>query len=246
MIDQLIAKVAEGTVLAPLLGFAVGALLSLSPVALPSVPVVISTLAPGRFTPGGERERLPLLQVAPSVLAFVIGMDGVLGLLGYAFVQVTVAFTRASMVLHLVAAVVLGALGLRLLLRRASLCGRAQALPPRPREALAFGTLFAVTGCPACGPIAIGLGAAAALVAGPLYALVVLGAFVLGRTVVLLATAAAGARLLPKGTSLVPWRRLDLVVGALFMAASVYYFYRVFHGDVSTSLPGEPGSGLLP
>jgi cytochrome c biogenesis protein CcdA len=246
VIEQLIAKVAEGTVLAPVFGFVVGALLGVSPVALPSVPVVISTLAPGRFTPGGERERLSLLRAAPSVLAFVVGMDGVLGLLGYAFVQVTVAFTRASLALHLVAAVVLGTLGLRLLLRRTSLCGRAQALPPRPREALAFGTLFAVTGCPACGPVAIGMGAAAALVAGPLYALVVLGAFVLGRTVVLLATAAAAARLLPRGTSLVPWRRLDLIVGALFVAASAYYLYRVFHGDVSTKLPGEPGSGILP
>ncbi|MGH8998064.1 MAG: hypothetical protein ACRDY7_01580, partial [Acidimicrobiia bacterium] len=127
-----------------------------------------------------------------------------------------------------------------------SLCHRARALPPRPREALAFGTVFAVTGCPACGPIAIGVGAASALVGGPLYALLVLAAFVIGRAAVLLATAAAGARLLPTGTSVVPWRRLDLVVGALFVAAAIYYLYRVLHGDVSTQIPGEPGSGLLP
>lgn len=44
MIDNLIAQLSEGTVLAPLLAFAVGALLSLSPVALPS-------------TAGGSRPR---------------------------------------------------------------------------------------------------------------------------------------------------------------------------------------------
>jgi uncharacterized BrkB/YihY/UPF0761 family membrane protein len=83
-------------------------------------------------------------------------------------------------------------------------------------------------------------------VGGPFYALLVLAAFVIGRAAVLLATAAVGARLLPTGTSMVPWRRLDLVVGALFLAAALYYLYRVLHGDVSTRLPGEPGSGLLP
>lgn len=40
--------------------------------------------------------------------------------------------------------------------------------------------------------------------------------------------------------------RLDLVVGALFVLAAAYYLYRVLNGDVSTKLPGEPGSGLLP
>ncbi|MGH2659869.1 MAG: cytochrome c biogenesis protein CcdA [Actinomycetota bacterium] len=246
MIDTLIARLAEGTVLAPVLAFAVGVLLGLSPVSLPSVPVVISALAPGTLSVGGARERLPLLRVAPSVLAFVVGMDGVLGLLGYLFVEVTVAFTRAAVVLHVVAAALLGTLGLRLVLRRTSLCHRARALPPTPGRALVFGTLFAVTGCPACGPIAIGLGAAAALVAGPVYALVVLAAFVLGRAVVLLATAGVGARLLPAGTEAVPWRRLDLAVGLLFLVAAGYYVFRLFHGDVTTALPGEPGSGLLP
>lgn len=97
------------------------------------------------------------------------------------------------------AAALLGVLGLRLLLRRASLCHRAGTLPPTPAKALLFGTFFAVGGCPACGPIVISLGAASALVAGPAYALVVLGAFVAGRAVTLLATAGLGARLLPGG-----------------------------------------------
>jgi hypothetical protein len=103
--------------------------------------------------------------------------------------------------------------------------------------------VFAVTGCPGCGPIAIGVGAAAALVGGPLYALAVISAFVAGRAAVLLATATVGARLLPTGDD-VRWARLDLVVGVLFVAAAVYYLYRVLSGDVITALPGEPGGGL--
>ncbi len=246
MIEDLTARVADGATLAPLLALAIGALLSLSPVALPSVPAVVSVLAPGRFDAGGERQHLPLTRAIPVIVAFVIGMDGVIGLLGYAFVELTVAVTRAAIVLHVVAATLLGVLGLRLLLRRATLCDRARSIPPRPLPALAYGVVFAVTGCPACGPIAIGIGAAAALVAGPLYALVILAAFVAGRAAVLVATAVLGARLLPTGTSRVPWRRLDVVVGVLFVAAAAYYVFRILNGDVTTKLPGEPGSGLLP
>lgn len=246
MIDSLIARLAEGTVLAPLVAFAAGVLLSLSPVALPSTSVVLSALAPGGVDAAGRRQRLPLFQTAPSVVAFVLGMDGALRLVGYFVVELTEALTRASVALHLVAATLLGVLGLRLLLRRSSLCHRAGALPPTPGRAFVFGAFFAVGGCPACGPIVISLGAATALVAGPVYALVVLGTFVAGRAATLLAAAGVGARLLPAGTDRVPWRRLDLVVGALFVLAAAYYLYRVLNGDVSTKLPGEPGSGLLP
>jgi cytochrome c biogenesis protein CcdA len=245
VIDSLIAQLSEGTVLAPLLAFAVGALLSLSPVALPSTSVVVSALVPAGLGPDGHRVPLPLLRTAPSVAAFVLGMDGLLGLVGYLFVEVTEAFTRASVALHLGAAALLAILGLRLLLRRASLCHRAGALPPSPGKALVFGAFFAVGGCPACGPIVISLGAASALVAGPVYALVVLSAFLVGRTGVLLATAGLGARLLP-ATGPAAFRRLDLIVGALFLVAAGYYLFRVLNGDVSTKLPGEPGSGLLP
>ena len=179
-------------------------------------------------------------------MAFVIGMDGVLALAGYLFVQVTVLLAQGAIVLNLVAAVLLAALGLRLLLRRASLCDQARRLPPRPSEALSAGLLFAVSGCPGCAPIAIGVGTAAALVGGPVLALLTIAAFVAGRAAVLLASAALGARLLPAGTASVPWRRLDVVVGWLFLAASAYYAYRLLSGGVSTRLPGEPGSGLLP
>lgn len=245
MIADLLQGISAGSPLAPGLGLLVGVLLGLSPVALPAVPVVMSALSPGQVDGAGQR-RAGVIGAAPAVVAFVIGMDGVLALTGYLFVQVTVLLARGAVVLNLVAAVLLAALGLRLLLRRASLCDQARRLPPRPSEALSAGLLFAVSGCPGCAPIAIGVGTAAALVGPPVLALLTVAAFVAGRTAVLLATAALGARLLPAGTDAVPWRRLDLVVGWLFLAASTYYAYRLLSGGVSTVLPGEPGSGLLP
>ena len=246
MIENLIARLAEGTVLAPVVAFAVGVLLSLSPVALPSLSVVVSAVAPGSVDPAGRRQRLHLMQVTPAVVAFVLGMDGALGVAGYFVVEVTEALTRTSVVLHLVAATFLALVGARLVLRRTSLCHRAGTLPPTPGKAFLFGAVFAVGGCPACGPIVISLGAATALVAGPLYAAVVLAAFVAGRAATLLATASLGAWLLPAGRGRIPWYRLDLMVGLAFLLASAYYVYRVINGDVSTRLPGEPGSGLLP
>lgn len=243
MVEELVARIPEAALLAPLLGFLAGALLSLSPVSLPSVPIVVSTLAPGTISSSGERHRRSAISALPVVVAFVAGMDGVLGLVGLVVIAVAEFLTRAGVVLHLVSATLLGTLGLRLLLKRSSLCNRARALPPNPSEAFVFGLVFAVTGCPACGPIAIGVGAAASLVGGPLLALGVLAAFVLGRAVVLLMAAAVGARLLPTGAA-VPWRRLDVVVGALFLIAAAYYLYRVGSGAVITKLPGEPGGPL--
>lgn len=244
MVEDLIARIPEAAILAPLLGLLAGALLSLSPVSLPSIPVVVSALAPGTVSETGERQRRPLLPAFPAVLAFVGGMDGILGVFGMAIVELAEFLTHAAIVLHLLSAALLATLGFRLLLRRTSLCNRARALPPTPSEAFMFGIVFAVTGCPACGPIAIGVGAAAALVGGPGLAFGVVGAFVVGRAVVLLLTAAAGARLLPTGTADVPWRRLDTVVGVLFLAAAAYYLYRVISGEVITQLPGEPGGPL--
>lgn len=244
MVENLIARIPEAALLAPLMGFLAGALLSLSPVSLPSIPVVVSALSPGTLSETGERRRRPLLSVLPSVVAFVAGMDGVLGVFGFAIVEIAEFLTRAAIVLHLFSASLLALLGLRLILRRTSLCRRTRPLPPAPSQAFMFGVVFAVTGCPACGPIAIGVGAAAALVGGPALALGVVGAFVLGRAVVLVATAGIGARLLPSGTDAVPWRRLDVVVGTLFLVASAYYLYRVTSGAVVTRLPGEPGGPL--
>lgn len=245
MISRLTEQVANSGAAAPLFGFLVGLVLSFSPLALPSVPVVLATVSPGRLTADGVRERLPALSVMGSVFAFVVGMDGVVGLAGYAFVEVAPGLVRASVVLHLVAATVLAALGLRLLSRRTSLCHRATGLPANPIKAFAAGLAFSVGGCPACGTVAVGVGAAAAMAGGPLTALLALYAFVLARTVALLGIAAVGGRVLPTGRD-VPWGRLDRIVGALFLIAAGYYVVRVLSGAVTTVVPGEPGSGVLP
>ena len=244
-IAQLTQKMADSGPTAVLFGFLVGLVVGVSPVSLPSVPVVVSALSPGDIDASGARVRRSMADALPSVMAFVLGMDGVLAIAGYLFVEVTVGFARASIALHLIAAAVLGVVGLRLLTRRVSLCNQTRPLPPNPAKAFVFGVAFAIGGCPACGPIAIGVGAAAALAGGPLFALLALYAFVLGRTFVLLATASVGSRLLPTGGS-VPWRRLDVVVAVLFLAAAGYYLYRVLACDVYTTLPGEPGNPFLP
>ena len=249
MIEDLIARIPEAAGLAPLLAFVVGALLSVSPVALPSLPVVMSVVAPTtRASTGADPDlspRQPLLQAAPAVFAFVAGMDGILGLAAMTIVELAEFLTRAAVALHVVSAVLLATAGLRLLLRRTSLCHRAGTLPPAPSEAFVFGMAFAVTGCPACGPIAIGVGTAAAAVAGPALALGVVVAFLAGRTVMLLAAAAAGARLAPpSGAPPALWRRLDIGVGALFLAGAGYYLFRLLSGAVTTALPGEPGGPL--
>ena len=243
MIASLTARLAEGTGYAVLLGLAIGVLLGLSPISLPSVPAVVAMVAPRQLDEWGDRRRWPLLRSAPAVLAFVVGMDGVLASLGVILVEVTVILTRGAVVLHLLAAVLLAILGLRLLTRRTSLCDQARAVPPTPGAALVYGTVFAVTGCPGCGPIAIGVGTAAAAAGGPLTALAVISAFVVGRAAVLLAAAAAGARFVRSGTD-PRWAWLDLIVGVLFLAGSAYYVFRLLHGDVSTQLPGE--GTLLP
>ena len=244
-LTDLTARIAESGTLGVLFGFLVGVVLTLSPVSFPSVPVVVSALAPGKLDEEGSRQRRPVFEAFPTVLAFVAGMDGVIAVAGFLFVEVTVGLARASIVLHLVAAAVLGLLGARLLLRRTSVCHQVRPLPPRPLKAFFFGIGFAVGGCPACGPIAVGVGAAAALTGGPFLALLTIYAFLLGRTLVLIGVASIGSRLLPTGSS-VPWRRLDVVIGVLFLAAAGYYLYRLLTGQVYTSVPGEPGSPFLP
>jgi cytochrome c biogenesis protein CcdA len=245
VITELTQEVANAGAAAPLFGFLVGLALSFSPLALPSVPVVLATVAPGRLAADGVRERVPVLGAMGSVFAFVVGMDGVVGLAGYVFVEVAINLVRAAVVLHLVAAIVLAVLGLRLLSRRTSLCHRATGLPANPVKAFAAGVAFSVGGCPACGTIAIGVGAAAAFAGGPIAALLALYAFVLARTLALLAIAAIGSRVVPTGRD-VPWHRLDTIVGGLFLAAAAYYAWRVASGNVTSAIPGEPGSGVLP
>lgn len=236
----------NGSMAGPLVGFAIGVLLGLSPVALPTLPAVIGMLAPGRLDDRGSRLPQSWLRVFPSVLAFTFGMNGVLGMIGYVFTSVTIALARSAIVLYVLSAVVLGVMGIRLVTRKTSLCKRAETIPPKPLPALLYGIAFSVGGCPGCGPIALGVGSAAALVAGPLYGLLIIFTFVLGHAAVLMVAAIAGSRLLPQGTSRIPWPRLDLIVGIMFLLASAYYVFRLANGNVTTKLPGEPGSGLLP
>ncbi len=245
MVEALIARLADGAGYAPLLGLAVGVVLTLSPVSFPTIPAVMATLSPGQLDDDGRRERTPLHRAALAVLAFVIGMDGVLAAAGYSIAAVAVLLIRASVALHLLAATVLGAVGVRLLARRTSLCRQAQGIPLGASEAFLYGLGFSVAGCPACGPVVVGLASATALVATPATALLVLVAFVAGRTVVLLGAASIGARLLPTGTSRIRWARLDLLVGVLLVLAAAFYVWRVVSGEVTTVAPGEPG-GLLP
>lgn len=246
MFETLTANVPEGSVIGPLLGLAIGVLLGLSPVAFPMIPAVVGALSPGQVDAHGRRQTLPVRRVFPTILAFTAGMNGVLGIAGYLFVTVTILAARTAVVSSIAAAAIMGVIGLRLLTRRTSLCSRAAAVPPRPASAFLFGVFFSVGGCPGCGPIAIGLGAAAASIAGPIYALAIITAFVLGHALVLTAAASLGARLLPGGDAAASWLRLDLVVGVMLVAAAGFYIYRVISGDVTTLLPGEPGSSVLP
>ncbi|MGH9382106.1 MAG: cytochrome c biogenesis protein CcdA [Thermoanaerobaculia bacterium] len=243
MLDALIEQFDGSATWAPLVGLLMGVALGLSPISLPSVPAVMALVTAGQRDHRGGHVRLPLTQAGPVVVAFVAGMDGVIGMLGFALVEVSVLLTRAAVVLNLVAAALLATAGVLLAFRRVSLCRRAAAVPPRPGSAFAFGIFFAVGGCPACGPVAVSVGAASALVGGPLLGLAALGSFVLGRAAVLLAAAYLGARLIPSGDS-PSWARLDRIVGLLFLLAAAYYGYRVLAGDVTTKLPGEPGGGL--
>lgn len=245
MVEALIARLGEGSVLGPVLGFAVGALLGLSPVALPTIPAVLATVSRGYVHERGYRLRTPVMEAFPSILAFTAGMNGVLGVAGYLFVTVTVALARASVVLHVVAAAAMVVLGLRLVLRRTSVCGRPGALPPQPGRAFLYGIAFSIGGCPGCGPVALGVGSAAAALGGPLYGLVIIAAFVLGHAAVLTGAAAVGSRLLPDAQA-VSWLRLDLLVGVLLLVGAAYYLFRVAIGDVTTVLPGEAGSTLMP
>lgn len=244
MIESLIAWLGDGSPFGPLLGFVVGALLGLSPVALPTIPAVLATVSRGYVYENGYRLRTPVSESFASILAFTAGMNGVIGVAGYLFVTVTVAFARAAVALHLVAATAMIVVGIRLLARRTSVCGRPNTIPPEPGRAFLYGIGFSIGGCPGCGPIALAVGSAAAVVAGPLYGMLIITMFVLGHATVLLAVAAVGSRLLPDG--FVSWLRLDRLVGVLLVAAAAYYLFRIISGDVTTVLPGEPGSTVLP
>ncbi|MEJ7774175.1 MAG: cytochrome c biogenesis protein CcdA [Nocardioidaceae bacterium] len=240
LVEGVIAQVAAGGAGAPVFGLIAGAVLSISPVALPTVPVVSAVMGPalGVNAPGSGRRR----RVALPVAAFVVGMDAPLAVLGYLFVGVTVAVTRASVVVSWLTALLLSGAGLYVLFRRGMACRAAADLPREPWRAFAFGVVFSVTGCPGCAPIVIAVGSAAALVGGPAAAVVVLAAFLVGRAVVLLAlSVVAGAVLTARGA-----RFFDVAIGLGLLLAAGYYAYTIVTGQVTALVSGERGSGVLP
>lgn len=229
----------------PLLGLLVGVLLGLSPLALPSIPAVMATVGASSATPDRGAGAVPFGRTVPSIVAFTAGLNGVMGLLGYAFVSVTVLLARSAVVVHVVAAVTMVGVAGYLLTRRRSACARLRTIPFTPGAAFVYGVGFSVGGCPGCGPVALGVGSAAAALSGPAVGLVTVAAFIAGHAAVLVGAAWIGRRVTRPLTS-TAWLRLDRLVGVLLLIAGSYYAFRVLSGEVTTMLPGEPGSGLLP
>lgn len=248
-IELLLDAVSFETSLAPALAFAAGLVLTLSPISWPSIPAVMTVLTPAARAGtadgltaewGEDRQPLSRLRGALVVLGFVIGMDGVIATIGALAVSVTYLLVRGAVALSLLAAVLLAVAGLRLVTRRSSLCSRTLALPPDPLRAVSAGVVFAVVGCPGCAPVAIGVGGAAAASGSVVVSVLAIAAFVLGRWLALYSLAAAGGLVLgPLGAA--KWRRLDLVVGWLFLVAALYYLLRVLLGAVETVVPGTGG-----
>lgn len=56
MVAWLIGQLADGSMLGPVLGFSIGVLLGLSPVALPTIPAVLATVSPGYVYESGDRK----------------------------------------------------------------------------------------------------------------------------------------------------------------------------------------------
>lgn len=248
-IDWLLDAISFETAAAPLLALLAGVVLTLSPISWPSIPAVMTVVTPALrsgtadgLTPefGEQPEPLGRGRAALVVLGFVIGMDGVIATLGAVAVSFTYLLTRAAIALSLVAALLLAFAGTRLLTRRTSLCQRTLALPPDPLRAVSAGTAFAVVGCPGCAPIAVGVGGAAAASGSPLIATLAVMGFVVGRWLMLLVVAFAGGRVLGD-VGAAAWRRLDVVVGVLFLLGAAYYVLRVALGGVQTAVPGTGG-----
>lgn len=248
-IEWLLDAVSFETATAPLIAVLAGVVLTLSPISWPSIPAVMTVVTPAMRSGTTDAlvpefgEQPPALgrgRAALVVLGFVIGMDGVIASLGAVAVSFTYLLTRASIALSLVAALLLTFAGARLLTRRASLCQRTLALPPDPLRAVSAGTAFAFLGCPGCAPIAVGVGGAAGASGSPLIATLSVMGFVVGRWLMLLVVALAGGRVLGD-VGAAAWRRLDLLVGVLFLVGAAYYVLRVVLGGVQTAVPGTGG-----
>lgn len=240
-LEAVFERLAAGGPAAVAFGLGAGVVLGLNPVALPALPAVAAVLSPRLQAARGSFRAT--LRATPTVTAFVIGMDVPLAVASYFLSWLAIALTRVSVVLGIVTATVLAATGLWLLLRRQSSCATTQQIPLHPADALAYGVVFSVTACSGCAPLLIGLGSAVALVSGLRTAAIVLVFYVIGRTAVLLATAVLGTRLLlrPNGG-----RVLDVIVGLGLLAAAGYYGYLIATGRISSLLPGEAGSTVLP
>lgn len=243
-VDLLTLQIEQAGLLAPLLGLLVGFVLTLTPLAWPSLPAVVALVGPAR---AAAREDRPAAVSGPRgfavVLGFVIGMDGVIATLSAAFLGLLVLLTRAAVVLTVVAIVLLTVVAVRLLRADGpAVCRRLDALPPDPLRAVSAGVVFSVSGCPGCAPVSAAVGAAAA-VAGPFMSMLVVAAFVLGRAATLYAAAVAGGRWL-RPDDPVRARRVDRVLAVVLLLSAAYYAYRLASGQVFTTLPGE--GQLLP
>lgn len=244
-VEFLTLQIEQAGLVAPAIGLLVGIALTLTPISWPSVPAVVALVGPAR---AAAREDRPAAVSGARgfavVLGFVVGMDGVIATLSAALVGVLVLLTRAAVLLTVVAIVVLTYAGIRLLLAKGpAVCRRLEALPPDPLRAVSAGVAFSVGGCPGCAPIAAAVGTAAAATAGPLVSLLVIAAFVVGRAGTLYAAAAAGGRWLVPGDPRKA-RRVDVVLAVVLLLSAAYYAYRLFDGQVFTTLPGE--GELLP
>lgn len=242
--EFLTLQIEQAGLLAPAVGLLVGIALTLTPISWPSVPAVVALVGPAR---AAAREDRPAAvsrgRGFAVVLGFVIGMDGVIAALSAALVSVLVLLTRAAVLFTVLAIVVLTYVGVRLLLAKGpALCRRLEALPPDPLRAVSAGVAFSIGGCPGCAPIAAAVGTAAAT-AGPLASLLVVAAFVLGRAGTLYVAAAAGGRWLVPGDPRKA-RRVDVILAVVLLLSAAYYAYRLFDGQVFTTLPGE--GELLP
>lgn len=243
-VELLTAQIESAGLLAPLLGLLVGVVLTLTPLAWPSVPAVVALVGPAR---AAAREDRPAAISGPRgfavVVGFVVGMDGVIATLSAVFLGVLVVLTRAAVVFTVVAIVLLTVVAVRLFRAGSpAVCRRLDALPPDPLRAVSAGVVFSVSGCPGCAPVSAAVGAAAA-VAGPVVSMLVVAAFVLGRAATLYLAAAAGGRWLLPGDP-VRARRVDRILAVVLLVSAAYYSYRLATGQVLTTLPGE--GQLLP
>lgn len=243
-VEFLTIRIENAGLLAPAIGALVGAALTLTPISWPSLPAVVALVGPAR---AAAREDRPAAISGPRgfavVLGFVIGMDGVIATLSAVSASVLLLLTRAAIALTILAIVVLTYAAVRLLMSRGpAVCRRLDALPPDPLRAVSAGVAFSVSGCPGCAPIAAAVGTAAAA-AGPLVALLVIAAFVVGRAATLYAAAATGGRwLVPSDPHRA--RRVDIALAVILLLSAAYYAYRLLDGQVFTTLPGE--GQLLP